>query len=128
MLNYSGGNATFSDLEIPESLTNAMLAADCSNSNGEFLSLTISEVFNVHPYPKTGTVRDLNAAFVYNGPIDNLDGVLDAFSSSLGVSMGSSAGASMVKSVKTFAMPTATFTITSEDMSFWPEFSDEEEK
>lgn len=100
-----------------------MMAADCSNPNGEFLSLTISDVFNVHPYPKTGTVRDLNAAFVYNGPIDNLDGVLDAFSSSLGVSMGSSAGSPMVK---TFALAPTSYTITSEDMSFWPEFSDDE--
>ena len=100
------------------------MAADCSNPNGEFLSLAISDLFNVHPYPKTGTLRDATAAFTYNGPIEALDNVLDAFSSTLGVNMmGSVQSSPMVKS-----LPPAvnTYVITSEDMSFWPEFSDEE--
>jgi len=120
----TNGNATFSDLEIPESVTNAMMAADCSNPTGDFLSLTISDVFNVHPYPKTGTVRDATAAFTYNGPIDNLDSVLDAFSNTLGVTMMSSQSSPMVKTAKSLPAPT-TFAITSEEMSFWPDFSQE---
>merc|ERR1712227_10887 len=38
----TGGNATFSDLEVAETVSNAMMAVDCSNPTGEFLAVAIS--------------------------------------------------------------------------------------
>merc|ERR1711963_932010 len=59
------GNATFSDLKIEDPV--------------DYLAVALSEPFNVHPYPKTGIMRDASSAFTFTGSITDVDGVLNAF-------------------------------------------------
>ena len=103
-----------------------MMAVDCSNPTGEFLAVAISDVFNVHPYPKTGNVRDATAAFTFDGPYEEVSNVLSALGNTMGSTMQMVPSSPMM--VKSLAPPPRVqFTITNEDMSFWPEFSDVED-
>jgi len=72
------GNATFSDLKIEDTVTNGHLAANCEDPV-DYLAVALSEPFNVHPYPKTGIMRDASSAFTFTGSITDVDGVLNAF-------------------------------------------------
>ena len=74
-------------------------------------------MFNVHPYPKTGSVREATADFTYSGPVDNVDDVLNAFAATLGVTMNSPSNSMMKRS----AEPAKTFSISMADMASWPD-------
>jgi len=42
-----------------------------------------SEDFNVHPYPRTGNLKDAKTAFTYNGNAKNVGKVLNAFANAM---------------------------------------------
>ena len=112
---FTDGNATFTDLEIPETVSNGQLGANCAtDATAVFLSYSISDAFNVHPYPRTGRVRDATAAFTYTGSIDDISDVI----ASLEATMGATAPARYRRS----AQPApSTYKITMEDMASWPD-------
>jgi len=72
------GSATFTDLKIEDTVTNGHLAANCEDPV-DYLAVALSDPFNVHPYPKTGIMRDASSAFTFAGPIADVNGVLSAF-------------------------------------------------
>jgi len=72
------GDASFTDLKIEDTVTNGHLAANCEDPV-DYLAVALSEPFNVHPYPKTGNVRDASSAFTFTGPINDVNSVLSAF-------------------------------------------------
>jgi len=113
----SGSQATFTDLQVPETISGAYLGANCGTGTAEFVSYTLSDLFNVHPYPKTGSVREATADFTYSGPIDNVDDVLNAFAATLGTTMNSPGNSMMKRS----AEPAKAFAISMADMASWPE-------
>lgn len=113
----TGSQATFADLQVPETISSAYLGANCGTGTAEFVSYTISDLFNVHPYPKTGSVREATADFTYSGPVGNVDDVLNAFAATLGTTMNNPSNSMMKRS----AEPAKTFTITMADMASWPE-------
>ena len=81
-----GSQATWTDLQVPETISNAYLGANCMAADStEFVSYTLSDLFNVHPYPKTGRMREATADFTYNGPLGPVDDVLSAFAATIGV-------------------------------------------
>merc|ERR1712223_1817034 len=91
------GNATFTDLEIPETVSNGQLGANCAtDATAVFLSYSISE------------------AFTYPGSIDDISDVI----ASLEATMGATAPARYKRS----AHPApSTYRITMEDMASWPD-------
>jgi len=80
----TGSQATWTDLQVSETISSAYLGANCAAADStEFVSYTLSDMFNVHPYPKTGRMREATADFTYSGPLDNVDDVLSAFAATL---------------------------------------------
>ena len=114
------GNATFSDLEISEPVTNGHLSVDCQNPL-DYLAIALSEPFNVHPYPKTGTLKDITADFTYSGSIYEVYSVLDALALSSNTESGY---APIDRRVNKGDQVRQTYRITPEDISFWPDFDD----
>ena len=96
-----------------------MLGANCENPT-DFGAVTFSDTFNVHPYPKTGNVRDASAAFSYEGAIQDVDSVLEAFAGTLGVSMDLSSFSDSKASRGLKNEKKQTYTISLEDLDFWP--------
>ena len=96
-------------------MSNGQLGANCAtDATAVFLSYSISDAFNVHPYPRTGRVRDATAAFTYTGSIDDISDVI----ASLEATMGANAAARYRRS----AQPApSTYKITMEDMASWPD-------
>jgi len=113
----NGAQATFTDLQVTETISGAYLGANCGTGTAEFVSYTISDLFNVHPYPRTGSVREATADFTYSGPIDNVGEVLNAFAATLGATMNSPSSSMMKRS----AEPAKTFSISMADKASWPE-------
>ena len=69
---------------MPETISNAYLGANCvAADSAEYVSYTLSDLFNVHPYPKTGRMREATADFYYSGPLSQVDDVLSAFAATL---------------------------------------------
>ena len=121
MLLLLDGVATFSDLESTVTISNGVLGANCENPT-DFGAVAFSDTFNVHPYPKTGNVRDASAAFMFEGTIQDVDSVLEAFAGTLGVSMDVSS-LPVVKAARgKKAEKKQTYTISQEDLDFWPDF------
>merc|ERR1712025_1217133 len=108
------GSATFSDLQIAETVSNGILA------------VTLSDPFNVHPYPKTGMVRSEAADFTYSGTIEDISSLLTAFADTFGTEMSASSGVTLMKREAPVGTAAQTYRMSSEDVSFWPKFDDSE--
>jgi len=109
------GEAVFA-LESEEVISNAKLGANCENPSLTFQSVAISDYFNVHPYPKTGAVRDATAAFTYDGTINEVNKVLTALADIVGATIDTS------NRRKRSVEEKATFAFSEEDMASWPTF------
>jgi len=77
-----GGVATFDDLEVTGMAVGAKLIVSCKD-NDDFMHTGTSEDFNVHPYPRTGNLKDANTGFTYEGKSGGVKKVLDAFANAL---------------------------------------------
>jgi len=117
------GSATFSDLQIAETLSNGILAANCEDPV-DYLAVALSDTFNVHPYPKTGIVRSEAADFTYSGAIDDINSLLTVFADTFGTEMSGGAGVTLMKRNAPSGQTAQTFILSDEDISSWPEFDD----
>ena len=70
--------AQWSDLVVDTTVTGAMLGVDCVNDGQYFQETGFSEVFNVHPYPKTGEAMTRGADLGYSGDKEHVEGVISA--------------------------------------------------
>ena len=77
-----GGIATFDDLEVTGMVVGAQLIVSCKDDD-DFMHMGSSEDFNIHPYPRTGNLRDANTGFTYHGKSTGVKKVLDAFANAL---------------------------------------------
>ena len=111
----SDGEAVFA-LESEEVISNAKLGANCENPSLTFQSVAISDYFNVHPYPKTGAVRDATAAFTYDGTINEVNKVLSALADIVGATIDTSSRRKRAVEEK------ATYAFSEEDLASWPTF------
>jgi len=109
------GEAVFA-LESEEVISNAKLGANCENPSLTFQSVAISDYFNVHPYPKTGAVRDATAAFTYDGTINEVNKVLSALADIVGATIDTSNRRKRSVEEKT------TFAFSEEELASWPTF------
>ena len=119
------GSATFSDLQIAETVSNGILAANCEDPV-DYLAVALSDPFNVHPYPKTGMVRSEAADFTYSGTIEDISSLLTAFADTFGTEMSASSGVTLMKREAPVGTAAQTYRMSSEDVSFWPKFDDSE--
>merc|ERR1712173_70710 len=78
------GVATFDDLQVTGMATGAQLVVSCKDDQ-DFMHMGTSEDFNVHPYPRTGNLKDAKTAFTYSGNAKNVQKVLAAFANALGM-------------------------------------------
>jgi hypothetical protein len=77
-----GGVASFDDLQITGAATGAQLVVSCKD-NDNFMHMGTSEDFNVHPYPRTGNLKDAKTGFTYKGSAKDVKNVLTAFANAL---------------------------------------------
>merc|ERR1712013_286047 len=76
------GVATFDDLQITGMAVGAQLVTSCKDDQ-DFMHMGTSDDINVHPFPRTGNLKDAKTAFTYNGNAKNVGKVLNAFANAI---------------------------------------------
>jgi len=76
------GVATFDDLQVTGMATDAQLVVTC-NDDQDFMHMGTSDNFNVHPFPRTGNLKDAKTDFTYEGQAKGVQKVLAAFAKAL---------------------------------------------
>ena len=117
------GVATFDDLQVTGMATGAQLVVSCKDDQ-DFLHMGTSDDFNVHPFPRTGNLKDAKTGFTYNGDAKNVGKVLTAFANALQKEEGSKPKA-FEESVNMTEEDTeihARVILSAEDIATWPIF------
>ena len=120
---FSGGVATFDDLQVTGMATGAQLVVSCKDDQ-DFMHMGTSDDFNVHPFPRTGNLKDANTGFTYKGTAKNVQKVLAAFANALGKEGGPQAKSGQFNFEEDEDVEEATVMepviLTADDFAAWP--------
>jgi len=121
------GIATFDDLQITGMAVGAQLVTSCKDDQ-DFMHMGTSDDINVHPFPRTGNLKDAKTAFTYNGNAKNVAKVLNAFANAIEKEGGSTRVFDWEFANETEEEPEedrpAPVILTDADLSSWPIFAE----
>jgi len=118
------GVATFDDLQITGMAVGAQLVTSCKDDQ-DFMHMGTSDDINVHPFPRTGNLKDAKTAFTYNGNAKNVGKVLNAFANAIQKEGGSTRVfdwefAEEEETEEDSPAPVTSINLTERDFASWP--------
>jgi len=122
------GVATFDDLQVTGMAVGAQLVVSCKDDD-DFMHMGTSDDFNVHPYPRTGNLKDAKTAFTYSGNAKNVGKVLNAFANAIQKEGGSTREfdwdwAEPINETEEETEGPSRVILTEEDFASWPIFAE----
>ena len=79
---FADGEAVFTDLVVTGMATGARLEVSCQDDQ-DFSQIGTSVEFNVHPFPRTGNLKETSVDFSYSGQAKHVQKVMNAFAAAL---------------------------------------------
>ena len=74
--------AVFPDLVLTGMVTGARLEVSCQDDKG-FLRIGTSVEFDVHPFPRTGNLKETTTDFYYSGQAKHLQEIMNVFAAAI---------------------------------------------
>ena len=127
-MSYLDGVATFDDLQITGMAVGAQLVTSCKDDQ-DFMHMGTSDDINVHPFPRTGNLKDAKTAFTYNGNAKNVGKVLNAFANAIQKEGGSTRVfdwefSEEEETEEDSPVPVDAVILTDRDIASWPIFAE----